>query len=131
MDQCKALIHSAACYHALDQLAAAAKSVIKLVQLAVTLSPADCLSGDVQAAYAFVKESIAKLTKLHVFLDSTSLASPPPGMEELSCDERQIIHRAVTSAVEMMLSEVVGFWESIVCPLVQATMEGNGEFLLD
>jgi hypothetical protein len=101
VDQCHGWIKFATCYHALGQLAEAARSVIKLVQTGQTITPADCTDGDVSKAHTFLYDSIAKFKKLDVFLDPSVVFSGLRGVAALSLKERVMMHQIMSKSKEV------------------------------
>ncbi|KAJ4285993.1 hypothetical protein N0V88_008180 [Collariella sp. IMI 366227] len=97
-DQCYGLIKFAGCYHRLNQPIDAARTVIRLVEVGKTMGPADCVHGIVSAAHHWLYQSIMKLDKLHIFLDSKVVFSNQPGVAELSLEERVKMHQIMTRA---------------------------------
>ncbi|KAL2135253.1 hypothetical protein VTI74DRAFT_9238 [Chaetomium olivicolor] len=99
-DRCYGLMNFATCYHELDQVADAARSVIKLIKVGQTLGPEDCIGGDVSAAHHWLYGSIVKLDKLHVFLDPRVIFSKTHGVVELCLAERVMMYQIMTRAKE-------------------------------
>ncbi|KAG7284484.1 hypothetical protein NEMBOFW57_010859 [Staphylotrichum longicolle] len=98
MDLCYAHLKFATCYLELDDLAEAARSVIKLVETGQVLSPADCLEGDVSGTQRWLHEQVARFEKLHCFLDPAVLFSRAPGIAALSLREKVMMHQIATNA---------------------------------
>jgi hypothetical protein len=98
MDLCYGHLKFVTCYHELDQLTDASRSVIKLVETGQTLCPADCMEGDVPGAQRWLHEQIAKFEKLHCFLDPAVVFSRAPSVAALSLRERVMMHQIITNA---------------------------------
>jgi hypothetical protein len=100
-EQCAGLLKFAVCHHGLDQVADAARSVIKLVNIAKTFEPFDCVEGDITAAHEWFYGEMAKFDKLCVFLDPKVVFFSSPGVAELSLKERVMMHQIMTRAKEV------------------------------
>jgi hypothetical protein len=106
-EKCSVLIYFAVCHDGLGQVADAARSVIKLVQIGKTMSPDDLIDEDVSATHRWMYSAIFELEKLHIFLDPkvifAFLRHASPGVAELWFTERALMHQIMTSAKEVHL----------------------------
>ncbi|KAK1755543.1 hypothetical protein QBC47DRAFT_322355 [Echria macrotheca] len=104
-DHCYGLLKFAACYNGLGQIVDLARTVIKIAEVARTLTPADCVQGEVVAAVEYLQLEIAKFSKLDVFLDPRVVFFRSDGLGELSIKEKVMVHQIVTQAKQTQQDE--------------------------
>lgn len=97
-DHCDGLFKFAICYNGLGQVADAARTIIKIAEVAQTLTPADCIDGDVVTTIESLQLEIAKLSKLEVFSDPQIVFFRSGGLGELGLKEKVMMHQIVTQA---------------------------------
>lgn len=97
IDHCYGLSKFAICYNGLGQVVDAARTIIKIAEVAQTLTPADCIDRDVVGAIEYLQLEIAKLSKLEVFSDPRTVFRSD-GLGELGLKEKAMMHQIVTQA---------------------------------
>lgn len=88
MQECYAHLRFATCYHALGQIADAARSVIKVYQVADGLNPGDVPTGNVAGVQEWLCEQIVGMEALRVFLRRRAVLFNTPQAAGLGLRER-------------------------------------------
>ena len=105
MQQCHAHLRFATCYHALGQIADAARSVVTLYQVADELTPADVPTGNVAGVQAWLCEQIVNMDRLHIFLRRRSILFKTPETLGLGLRDRLRMRMVMASAKGLVDSE--------------------------
>ncbi|KAH7261577.1 hypothetical protein BKA59DRAFT_550073 [Fusarium tricinctum] len=98
-DQCVIHIEFVTCYHSLGLVEDAARATIDLQQVTKSLTPADCLQGDLEAAYSWIYNSLFNFKELWTFINPQVVSSGTACAPGLTSIERVHMYQIMSEVM--------------------------------